>query len=139
MNSRKTLLHLEDDDSLVFLFRRLLEKEGFNYQPVPNVEDAIAYVAHQGRFSDAGQFPPPTIVVTDLSLAAGRSSAEFILWLRDHPEHRRTPVVVLTGGGNPVLEDRALRAGANAFVSKGIGMKELMDQLRAAFRTAGLK
>jgi DNA-binding response OmpR family regulator len=138
MNKPQTLLHVEDDEALVFLFRRVLEKEGFNYQCVSNVDDAIAYIAKQGHFSDAAQYPQPDVILTDLTLASGRSAAEFIVWLRHHPQHQHTPIVVLTGGADTAMEERVMRAGANAFVMKGIAMNELVDQLRAAFREAGV-
>ncbi len=136
MKARQTLLHIEDDPSLQFLFRRLLEREGFNYHCVPGVEQATAYVEHRAPFNDEQQFPRPDIIVTDYGLSNGRNAVELIQWLRQRPEFARTPIVVLTGAGDSDMEENAMQAGASAFVVKGVRMNEIMDQLRAAFRTA---
>jgi CheY-like chemotaxis protein len=136
MNTRQTLLHVEDDPSLQFLFRRLLEREGFNYHCVPGVEPAMAYIEHQAPFNDEQQFPRPDVIVTDYGLSNGRNAVELIQWLRQRPEFARTPIVVLTGAGDSDMEENAMQAGASAFVVKGVRMNEMMEQLRAAFRTA---
>ena len=136
MKARQTLLHIEDDPSLQFLFRRLLEREGFNYHCVPGVEQAMAYVEHQAPFNDEQQFPRPDIIVTDYGLSNGRNAVELIRWLRGRPEFARTPIIVLTGAGESDMEENAMQAGASAFVVKGVRMNEMMDQLRVAFRTA---
>ena len=135
MKARQTLLHIEDDPSLQFLFRRLLEREGFQYHCVPGVEQAKAYVEHHAPFSDEQQFARPDVIVTDYGLSNGRNAVELIRWLRQRPEFARTPIIVLTGAGDSDMEENAMQAGASAFVVKGVRMNEMMDQLRAAFRT----
>lgn len=138
MKGRQTLLHVEDDASLQFLFRRLMEREGFEYHCVPGVEEAIAYVEGRVPFDDTAQFPRPDIIVTDLGLSSGASATELITWLRQRPEFTHTPIVVLTGGADAVAEETVMRAGASAFVVKGVGMREMMDRLRTAFRATGV-
>ena len=138
MKSRQTLLHVEDDTSLQFLFQRLMEREGFEYHCVPGVEEAMAYIERRGPFNDSAQFPTPDIIVTDLGLSRGANATELITWLRRRPEFSNTPIVVLTGGADDVAEANVMRAGASAFVVKGVGMREMMDRLRAAFRMTGV-
>jgi CheY-like chemotaxis protein len=138
MSTRQTLLHIEDDASLQFLFRRLMEREGFDYHCVSGVEQAMAYVEQQEPFTDQAQFPRPDIIVTDLGLSSGPNATELIVWLRQRPEFAHTPIVVLTGGADSAVEQNVMQAGASAFVVKGVGMREMMDRLRAAFRIAGV-
>ena len=138
MNKQRTLLHVDDDDSIAFLFQQVLQKEGFNYQRAKSVDEAIAYIGNLGRFNDTTRFPQPDVIITDLALSSGKSALEFIIWLRHHPQHGRTPIVVLTGGTEPETEERVMRAGANAFVMKGVTFKELLAQLRAIFHECGV-
>jgi DNA-binding response OmpR family regulator len=47
--------------------------------------------------------PPVAAVVLDLTLEHGESGLDFLAWLREHPAHRRTPVLLLTG--RPTLDE----------------------------------
>jgi len=139
MKAAQTVLHVEDDESLQFLFGRIFEKEGFDYHAVPGVEQAMAYVQQQPPFEDEEQFPPPDVVITDLGLSSRGSAVEFIRWLRQRPEHSETPIVVLTGGADRAVEEKAMHAGASAFVIKGESIRDVLEQMRAAFRVAGVR
>jgi response regulator RpfG family c-di-GMP phosphodiesterase len=54
--------------------------------------------------------------VVDLTLHHGESGLDFLAWLRAHPDHGRTPVLILTG--RPTLEavDRDLIQRYHAYV-----------------------
>ena len=140
MLTNQSLLHVEDDEPLAFLLQRVLRKEGFtgHYHCVPSVEEAMRYVLHEGAYADPIHFPSPTVVLTDVGLSGRRSALELIVWLRERPEHSRTPIVVLTGGMDRETQSGLERAGANAFVLKGGGVNELTAQLRAAFHECGV-
>jgi DNA-binding response OmpR family regulator len=138
MKPRHTLLHVEDDASLAFLFRRVLERAGYNYQCVPNVELAMAYVQNGSPYEDLQKFPHPDAVITDLKLCGGRSAVELIEWLRGQSRYLQTPIVVLSGGGDQASAERALQAGANAFLLKGMNVRDLVEQLEQSFRAHGL-
>jgi len=140
MLGNQSLLHVEDDEPLAFLLQRVLRKEGFagHYHCVPSVEEAMSYLLRKGPYADAVHYPAPNVVLTDLSLAGHGSALELITWLRQRPEHAHTPIVVLTGGMDRETQNRLERAGVNAFVLKGGGVKELTGELRTAFQRCGL-
>lgn len=134
-----TVLHVEDDPGMEFLFRRLFAKDGLAYHCVRSVEDAMSYIEQHAPFAEKRQFPQPDMIVTDLRLAGRGTAAELIRWLRQRPEHERTPIVVLTGGADRAAEEEVMQAGASAFIVKGSGIREMMEQLRSAMRVTGLK
>jgi CheY-like chemotaxis protein len=141
MLRNQTVLHVEDDDAITFLLQRILRKEGFtgHYQCVASVDEAISYVTRQGHFADAIHYPTPSVFLTDVGLGGGRTALDLIVWLRQRPEHARTPVVVITGGVDSATQEKMERAGANAFVMKGGTLKDLTEQLRVAFQKCGLE
>ena len=74
---KPTVLVVEDDESLLNLFERVLQQAGFVPSAVPTVEAAQSVFAKQ-RFD---------IVVSDLSVAGGKNVFEFVAAARaQHPE-----------------------------------------------------
>jgi CheY-like chemotaxis protein len=49
---------------------------------------------------------------------------DFLVWLRQEPELKDLPVIVLTGSLNPADLDHAYQAGANGFLIKPTGLTE---------------
>ena len=139
MSKKQTVLHVEDDDSVAYLLQRALEQECFCYERAVNVEEAIAYIGNVGHLKNTTHFQQPDIIIVDLALANGKNAPEFIVWLRHHPQHRHTPIIVLTSAVEPEMEERLMRAGANAFMMKGLGLDELLVQLRAIFQECGVR
>lgn len=70
----------------------------------------------------------PDLVVCDLAIP-GLSGLEVIKRLQD--EARPPRVVVLSMYHDPVWVKRALDAGANGYLLKGSGVKDLLDAVRA--------
>ena len=70
----------------------------------------------------------PDVTLMDLQMA-GMSGIDAIIAIRnEHPDAR---VIVLTTYAGDVLALRALKAGARAYVLKGLVRKELLDTIRA--------
>jgi two-component system response regulator NreC len=73
----------------------------------------------------------PDVLVLDLTMPSG-SSLETIVNLRDHnPETR---IVVVSVEDTPGFAQRALAAGANAYVLKDLAVEDLPAAVRAAAR-----
>jgi CheY-like chemotaxis protein len=56
--------------------------------------------------------------------------------LRDDPAFARTPVVALTALAMPSDEDRCLEAGADAYLSKPVELKKLIETIAALLARA---
>lgn len=70
----------------------------------------------------------PDITLLDIQMP-GMSGIDALMTIRrEHPNAR---VIILTTYGGDVLAQRALKAGAHAYVLKGSVRKELLDAIRA--------
>ncbi len=78
-------LVVEDDSATRDMFRRMLEKDGWGVAEAANGREALDCVA-QGR---------PRLILLDLMMP-GMDGFEFLEELRQHPEWRSIPVVVVT-------------------------------------------
>jgi CheY-like chemotaxis protein len=94
---------------------------------VTNGEDAIAYMRKSGRFADV---PTPDLVLLDLNLPR-RNGREVLREIKDDPELRRIPVVILTTSEaeEDVLASYLLRA--NAYVRKPVDFDQFVAAVRA--------
>src|SRR6266403_1073180 len=98
MGNSNPVLLAEDSQEDVFLIRRAFEDNGIQnpLQVVANGEDAIQYLAGEGRFGDRAAFPFPALFLLDLKMPI-KNGLEVLRWLNQHSEiSRRLPVVVLS-------------------------------------------
>ena len=94
---------------------------------VNNGEDAIAYMRKQGRYADV---PTPDLVLLDLNLPR-RDGREVLREIKEDPELRSVPVVVLTTSeaNEDVLASYLLHA--NAYVRKPVDFDQFVSAVRA--------
>jgi DNA-binding response OmpR family regulator len=119
--SQMRILLVEDNDDLVSLIVKGLERSGFNADSVGNAADAdhalaaIRYAA----------------VVLDLGLP----DEDGLSWLRTvRGRGDSTPVLVLTARDGVSDRVTGLRAGADDYLVKPFAMEELVARLRALLR-----
>jgi len=112
-------LYAEDDPDHAFLMEHAFEKagRGGEVQIVPNANEAIRYLSGEGQYADREKFPTPLMLLTDLKMP-GKSGFQLIRWVREHPEFKRLPVVVLTSSRHDPDVQRAYALGANSFLIK---------------------
>ena len=76
---------------------------------------------------------PVDVVVLDLMLP-GDDGLALLRWLRQHPEHRRLPVVMLTARGDTTSRVVGLELGADDYLPKPFEPRELVARLQAVLR-----
>jgi CheY-like chemotaxis protein len=94
---------------------------------VTNGEDAIAYMRKLGRFADA---PTPDLVLLDLNLPR-RNGREVLRDIKEDPDLRRVPVVVLTTSESEEDVLSAYDLHANAYVRKPVDFEQFVSAVRA--------
>jgi CheY-like chemotaxis protein len=116
---RLNVLLVEDDESAAALFRMVVERAGVDVrlQVARNGQEALDYLAGQGRYGDRIQCPVPDLLVLDLVLP-GVSGFDVLDWRRQHDALRALPVVVFTGSLREADREKALAKGAAEFVTK---------------------
>jgi two-component system KDP operon response regulator KdpE len=110
-----------DDETQIHTFMRIsLEAEGFEYIGALSIASALAqYHAQQ-----------PHILVLDLGLPDG-DGMELLQTLRSSD---KIPVLVLTARDQEAEKIRLLEAGANDYLSKPFGIRELIARIKVLLR-----
>jgi DNA-binding response OmpR family regulator len=119
------VLVVDDDETIRAVVRRLIERAGGAVAEAETGEQGLRAL-YEGR---------PDIVVLDIELPGldGWQVLERIRQLTD------LPVVMLSARADELEKVRALRAGADDYVTKPFGPQELLARLQAHIRRAGAR
>lgn len=94
------------------------------------VEDGVAAMAYLHRDGEYADAPCPDLIMLDLNLPM-KDGREVLEEVKEDPELRRIPVVILTTSG---AEDDILRTynhHANCYITKPIDLKQFIKVVRA--------
>jgi len=94
---------------------------------VEDGEQAIAFLRREGRFAGV---PRPDLVLLDLHMPR-MGGMEVLAEIKEHPDWRRIPVVIMTSSAeeNDVLS--AYDRHANCFVTKPIDIDQFIEAVRS--------
>ena len=120
---RPTILLVEDEDALATLLQYNLEKEGYEVIVAGDGEEALVMIDEK----------LPDLVVLDWMLPKV-SGIEVCRRLRQRPETRNLPIIMLTARGEESDRIRGLDTGADDYVVKPVSMSELAARARAVLR-----
>jgi DNA-binding response OmpR family regulator len=117
----QTILVIDDDESLRDTIGVMLEQEGFR-----------AILAGDGRNGfERAVTTKPDLILVDLRLP-GMSGTEICKQLR--AAHVAIPIIVLSAVGDELDKVLLLEIGADDYVVKPFGTRELMARIRAVLR-----
>jgi DNA-binding response OmpR family regulator len=119
----KKILIAEDEPSLVFTLRDTLESEGYD---VHVVEDGLLAV-------DRVLEVKPDLLILDLMLP-GRSGFDICKDIRDRK--LTFPIIMLTARDQETDKVSGLTLGADDYITKPFGVKELLARIQARLRRA---
>lgn len=117
----QNILVIDDDEALRETIGVMLQRE--SYTPV------LAATGEAGL--EKAIRVKPELILVDLRLP-GMSGQEFCLQLR--AEHIKTPIIVLSAVGDEVDKVLLLEMGADDYVVKPFGVRELLARIRAVLR-----
>ncbi|MDW5595072.1 response regulator transcription factor [Conexibacter stalactiti] len=117
------ILVVDDELQILRALRVILRDAGYEPITVATAEEAL----------DAAATRPPDAAIVDLVLPDG-DGIEVTRQLRSWSE---MPILVLSAVGEEEQKVRALEAGADDYVTKPFGARELVARLAAALRRAG--
>jgi two-component system, OmpR family, alkaline phosphatase synthesis response regulator PhoP len=120
----KRILIIEDDPDIVEAIRYNLEKEKVFSLLSARTGDEGLELAFQTK---------PHLIILDIGLP-GMNGYEVCRMLRRYEETRDTPVLVLTARGTESDKVLGLELGADDYVTKPFGVRELIARIRAALR-----
>jgi two-component system KDP operon response regulator KdpE len=117
------ILVVDDEGQILRALRVVLREAGFEVVPAETAAQAL----------DRAAVRPPQAAIVDLVLPDG-DGIEVTRQLREWSE---MPIIVLSAVGEEEQKVRALEAGADDYVTKPFGARELVARLHAALRRAG--
>ena len=132
MLQSECILLVDHDEAHVAFVREFFEKQRISNRvcPVRDGEAAIQFLAGTGPYADRQSFPLPGFALLDASVP---SAFEALRWIREHPQFKRLPVVMLTRSNDPACLERAYASGASSCVLKP-GDPQSMQQVMAAIQ-----
>ncbi|MBD1827647.1 response regulator [Microcoleus vaginatus GB1-A2] len=133
MTQTQTILLVEDNPVDILLMQRAFRNETFantSLQIVRDGDAAVFYLNGDGEYSDRDRYPLPSIILLDLKLPR-RSGHEVLVWLKQQPELKRLPVVMLTSSRQTLDVKRAYDLGANSYLVKPVGFASLLEMMRS--------
>ncbi len=119
---RRRVLVVDDEPQILRALRIVLRDAGFEAMPASTAQEAL----------DLAALHPPDAAIVDLVLPDG-DGIEVTRTLR---EWTKAPIIVLSAVGEEEQKVRALEAGADDYVTKPFGPRELIARLTAALRRA---
>lgn len=117
------ILVCDDEPQILRALRVILRDAGFEVDAAETAAEAL----------DKAALRPPHAAIIDLVLPDG-DGVEVTRRLR---EWTQAPIVVLSAVGDEDAKVRALQAGADDYVTKPFGPRELVARIEAALRRAG--
>ena len=122
MNEQPRVLVVDDEPQILRALRIILRDAGFDVLRASTAEEALDLAATR----------PPQAAIIDLVLPDG-DGIEVTRSLREWSD---MPILVLSAVGEESEKVRALEAGADDYITKPFGPRELVARLQAALRRA---
>ena len=123
MAGRRTILMVEDEESITVPLAEALDREGFDTRVAGTVAEALEQ-------AEAGM---PDLVLLDVMLPDG-SGYDVCRSLR---ERSKVPIIMLTARGEETDRIVGLELGADDYIVKPFSAREVAARIRAVLRRAG--
>ena len=120
MNSKKTVLIVEDDLILNLLYESYMEKLGF---------DTKGELVYGKTAIDVTKKISPDLILMDIALEGDMDGIEAMEKIREFSE---VPVIYITGNSDPAHRNRAEAIKYTAYLTKPVGFEELKQALLEA-------
>ena len=118
-------------DTPLPMMQRAFRNETFantSLQIVRDGDAAVFYLNGDAEYSDRARYQLPSIILLDLKLPR-RSGHEVLAWLRQQPQLKHLPVVILTSSRQTFDVDRAYDLGVNSYLVKPVGFGSLLEMI----------
>ena len=122
---KHTVMVIEDEEALALILKYNLEKEGYNVVWESRGNRAIAQI----------EANHPSVILLDWMLPE-ISGVEICKMIRNKPDIKNIPVIMLTAKGEEEDKVKGLSAGADDYVTKPFSIPELMARVKTNIRRA---
>jgi len=115
----KKVLIADDEPNIVRSLQFLMKREGFEVLVAADGEDALAQIAAHR----------PDVVLLDVMMPK-KNGYEVCQLVRANAEWQAIRVILLTAKGRDVDVEKGMAMGADAYVTKPFGTKELVARVK---------
>lgn len=115
----KTLLIIDDEDLNFFALAELLKTRGYRCLSASNPAEAFAVLQSE---------PSISAILVDIMMP-GMDGYEATRTIKKHHDWNKIPVIVLTALTTKDDKDKAMAAGADAFLTKPVDVDRLLQLL----------
>lgn len=132
-DSNYTILLVEDEENDATLLKMAFKRNNIR-NPVQWVQDgleAIAYLNGEGAYADRARYPFPEVLILDLKMPR-MSGLELLSWVREHPEYRVIPTIIMTSSRLERDIENAYTLGANTYMVKPSSFEDLAKMVKLA-------
>jgi CheY-like chemotaxis protein len=135
MRERRTPLTIliADDDADDRLMIREAFEEGRLINPLRFVEDGeelLDYLCRRGSYEPTGSAPLPGLIILDLNMPR-KDGREALREIKNHPDLKQIPVVVLTTSRAEEDIVRTYDLGVNSFITKPVSFLGLVETVKS--------
>ncbi|WGV23532.1 response regulator [Halotia branconii] len=126
-----TILMADDDDDDSILVQEALRESQLSIELciVKNGEDLMDYLHNRGRYTDKNIAPRPGLILLDLNMPK-KNGIEVLKDIKNDPNLRRIPVIVLTTSEAQGDIYHTYDLGANSFIVKPEKFACLVDVMK---------
>ena len=121
------VLLVEDDPGDVLMTREAFDEYLHNHlDVVTDGSEALAYLRREGGYAAA---PRPDLILLDLNLPR-RDGREVLQEVKDDPDLRHIPIIVLTTSKAEEDVLRSYQLHANAYVTKPVDFESFIEAIK---------
>lgn len=117
------ILLVEDEAPIREMLGYTLMKEGYTFREAADVEEARPLIADDR----------PDLLLLDWMLP-GMNGFDYARRIRNNPDTRDIPIIMLTARGEEADKVRGLDTGADDYITKPFSTRELLARIRAVMR-----
>lgn len=113
------ILIIDDNDIIQLVLQKILEKEGYSVVIAVNGKEGIARIGEQDF----------DLIITDLMMPYA-NGFEIISKIRQHPNSRHTPIIIISSITNEDSVLEGFKLGADDYLKKPITGRELIIRVK---------
>lgn len=131
----KTVLLAEDSEDDIFAMKMACKRTGIPHslKIVTDGDMAVDYLSGKGPFADRTENPIPDVLFLDIKMPK-RNGHEVLAWVREQPELKELPVVMITSSVLKADVDRAYQLGVTSYLQKVASPAEFGQAVRVILK-----
>ena len=122
---KHTVMVIEDEEALALILKYNLEKEGYN----------VVWESRGSKAVPQVEKTRPSVILLDWMLPE-LSGVEICKLIRNKPDIKNIPIIMLTAKGEEEDKVKGLSSGADDYVTKPFSIPELMARVKTNIRRA---